>query len=516
MTLGPAGSVQRVLDLGAQAKLTLNLAFTPLNADGQNSTTRFAFQIRDRGEFVVLIVRRREKGKTVGELRLIEQDTPYTTESHTTPQRTTFSSVTVKMTRTLRTFTWQNDFPDGPWTFRHHHGLLTVYRGNKQMGAAYADMEPKGLITRYQHRSFRNSRERTGCSTASSTSATPWKQPGGGSSRKERRSLALRSPGTHPLPVGKAERDSRIFLPGMSTGLAAETCARRIAEPIPYYLNNITVSNHSAERVQQENSFLNLRPWLGQRHPYVAWPWKDWGCRCTGQGNPQARKSCSTRRSRSAKNRWDRCTPTTPRTSPRWGAFTARSAGWIALNRCWCRGDRPPGWCSAPSGRYAMATRELAALYQDTGRVAEAETILRQAAELDKDAPLVDRAEALPTLLLLAEIQARMGERAKAEGMLKQAEQAMQDLARAGESPRPPETWQQCEARIRITKTLLVELARARIGIAGKRLHDGQSDEARKYARAAFFHMVSFYKARGRSQLPWIFTTRSFRAGIAG
>ena len=77
LTLGPAGSVRRVLDVGSQARLTLNLEFTPLREDDQTSTTRFAFQIRDRGEFVVLIVRRREKSKTLGELRLIDQDTPY-------------------------------------------------------------------------------------------------------------------------------------------------------------------------------------------------------------------------------------------------------------------------------------------------------------------------------------------------------------------------------------------------------------------------------------------------------
>ncbi len=86
--LGPAGSICRSVDLGAQAKLTLRLAFTPLTEDGQTSNTRFAFQIRDRGEFVVQILRRREDGKTLAKVLLIDQDTPDLAEKRTRTLRT--------------------------------------------------------------------------------------------------------------------------------------------------------------------------------------------------------------------------------------------------------------------------------------------------------------------------------------------------------------------------------------------------------------------------------------------
>ena len=135
LTLGPAGSVRRVLDAGSQVKLALRLAFTPLNVDGQTSTTRFVFQVRDRGDFVVEIVRRREGGKTVGEVQLIDRD----------------ARGEKKQARTLRTSQWKGDFPDSPWIFRHHHGLVTVYCGDKQIVVGYSAKEP---IREFRGRDF--------------------------------------------------------------------------------------------------------------------------------------------------------------------------------------------------------------------------------------------------------------------------------------------------------------------------------------------------------------------------
>ena len=112
LTLGPAGSVRRVLDVGSQARLTLNLEFTPLREDGQTSTTRFAFQIRDRGEFVVLIVRRREKGNTLGELRLIDQDTPYGGRTARTLEK---ASQTLRVYLARRFRRWTLDVPAPSW-----------------------------------------------------------------------------------------------------------------------------------------------------------------------------------------------------------------------------------------------------------------------------------------------------------------------------------------------------------------------------------------------------------------
>ena len=58
LTLGPGTHIRQDLDLGAQVKLKLRLAFGTLTDDSQTSTTHFAFQIRDRGAIVVQILRR--------------------------------------------------------------------------------------------------------------------------------------------------------------------------------------------------------------------------------------------------------------------------------------------------------------------------------------------------------------------------------------------------------------------------------------------------------------------------
>jgi CHAT domain-containing protein/tetratricopeptide (TPR) repeat protein len=501
LTLGPAGSVRRALDLGSQAKLTLRLAFTPLK-DGQTSTTRFAFQIRDRGDFVVEIVRRREKGKTVGELRLIDRDTPYVTN----PRLTKNNPGSVKTTRTLRTFEWDDDFPDGPWTFRHHHGLLTVYRGNKQMGVAYADKEPKHPLTRIEagqtHKfplaylmlwgncAIGEPLEVAGWSLQQEGAQVTCLEVSGSASPSYRKTMKNFD---DLLARARAARGNDH--PGYRACIQGRNLHLRIALPMRDYQEKITVGGSGRKEMEMEGPLLNIPRWLGARHPYVALALEGLGLQMYWGGNfADAEQMLKRALAISAES-----------LGPLHPDHASKLSSLGRVYREMGRLDRAEPLLTqarqtalevfgARSGRYAMATRDLAVLYEDSGRIAEAETILRKAAELDKDAPLLDRAEALPTLILLAEIEARMGEREKAEGLIIQAKQAIGDLGKESESPRPPETWRQFEDRVRITQRLLVDLGKGQTGLAWKRFHDGQRDEARVLARSAFLMLVEFYK----------------------
>ncbi len=137
LTLGPDGSIRRNLNVGAQVKLNLRLSFAQLQDDSQPSTTRFSFPIRDRGAFVVKILRRREGGKTRAQIQLIEEDTPDPGEKPPTH------------TRVLHTSAWRDDVPDALWTFQHHYGLQMVSAGTERLAIGYSDKEPRGEFWKY-------------------------------------------------------------------------------------------------------------------------------------------------------------------------------------------------------------------------------------------------------------------------------------------------------------------------------------------------------------------------------
>ena len=75
------------------------------------------------------------------------------------------------------------------------------------------------------------------------------------------------------------------------------------------------------------------------------------------------------------------------------------------------------------SYRNNLIRRQFAVLHQDFGRFAEAETLLRQAAEASADAPPIERANALSAL---GELYARVGEREKAAALLVQAQELLE------------------------------------------------------------------------------------------
>ena len=160
------------------------------------------------------------------------------------------------------------------------------------------------------------------------------------------------------------------------------------------------------------------------------------------------------------------------------------------------------------NGRYALALRDLALLYQDTGRIAEAETMLRRAVESCKDASPLDRTEVLPVLISLGELESRMGELEKAEGLLRQVETAYERFWKESRFRQPSETQEAFDKRSHVSRLIPVELAKGQAMLARKLLQDGQRAEARSWRAKPF---SSWFSSTARSQPSPV----AFRAGTA-
>ena len=504
LTLGPAGGVRRVLDVGSQARLALNLEFTPLREDGQTSTTRFAFQIRDRGEFVVLIVRGREKGKTLGELRLIDQDTPYGGRTARTLE---------KATQTLRAFTWQDDFADGPWTFRHHHGLLTVYRGNKQMGAGYADKELKHPLDDLQIQTPVPLAYRMFCAKCGIGEPL---EVAGWSLEQQGVPVACREvSGTASPSYRKAMGGAKAFEAHL-TGYRNELRGRIIG--MPYHLRmrvdhpvqtDQAQIQDSGRSLEDENPIRTIRAWLGKRHPYVALALEGVGMQYHWAEKDAKAEELLTRAIQISEESLGPLHPD--------HASRLASLGRIYRERG--QMDRAEPLLSQAketalevfgdkNGRYALALRDLALLYQDTGRIAEAETMLRRAVESCKDASPLDRTEVLPVLISLGELESRMGELEKAEGLLRQVETAYERFWKESRFRQPSETQEAFDKRSHVSRLIPVELAKGQTMLARKLLQDGQRAEARKLRAKPF---SSWFSSTAQSQPSPV----AFRAGTA-
>jgi CHAT domain-containing protein/tetratricopeptide (TPR) repeat protein len=475
LTLGPDGSLRRVLDLGAQVKVTLRLAFTPLTEDGQTSMTRFAFQIRERGEFVASLVRRLESGKTVSELRLVDHDTPYRGE---------------KVTRTLRTFEWKGDVPEGPWTFRCHHGLLTVYCGEKRMGVAYAekepgqskdnpDRQPPAKDNRDGQPPVVNRRfyELFGVDEPLEVSGWSLEQQGTSVACLEASGNAAPSYRTTQAP-SFAEKDRatrREF--GSPYGGEQSDLRARIDHPIVPLLLGTWENDHHRHMI---------RECLGQHHPYYAlalqggamqhhWGFMDdvaqqlleqavaIGEESLGPWHPDCiSANLSLGRLYREVGKFERAEPLLTTASKSTGEVFGKQ-----------------------NYRYAQSLQELALLAQYTARFADAETLLRRAAEASKDAPPRDRANALSALGVL---EARVGEREKAAALLGQAletlerlaQEASESFAKDGQSKH----W-----------LVFVDLANTRVQRGWILFRDGQEEQARQLARSSFLDMVQFFDA---------------------
>jgi CHAT domain-containing protein len=479
LTVGPGGSMRRVLDAGSQAKLTLKLAFTPLGADGQTSRTRFAFQIRDRGEFVVEIVRRHKGGKQVGEVRLIDGDAP---------------DVKGKQTRTLQTSPWQGEFPDSPWTFRHHHGLVTVYCGYKKMVVGYAD---KATV-------------RDGSTVSSSARDAAFFHTCGISEPLEVAGWSIEQQG---MPVA-CLAVSGSASPSYRTGIAPHWQKALANKQFGNYrreLKNLRPRldhriRHEGNATFQDSIQDDFSPWergepdfkwltdtsltsvasmLGKKHHYYALAVAGVGMQFFWIGDKDEVAERLLKQaaeiSEEALGLWHPDCALVVSNLARIYVKTGKLQ--LAEPLLKKVSEAAAAAYGTHSFRYAATLRELAMLQQYRGRLAEAETMLRQAVDACKEAPLPQRADAL---IALGELEAVMGEAEKAAAALKRAEETIAaELQRL--RGQPPRAYM----------PLFVSLARANVRRAWILFHAGQKEQARQLGRAAFLGLAQFWNASG-------------------
>lgn len=504
ITLQPGGGVQRVVKIGSQVKLTFDLAFTPLKADGETSTTKLVFEIRDRGQFVVLLARRRQNGKTTSELQLIERDTPYLLQ----PGRFNIALPDAyiqalndglpKDTRVLRAFHFNDDLPAGLWTFRQHDGLLTVCHADRLMGAAYADKEPKHPLSMAidEHKMDKYPGSFIVfwrcCGTSEPLEVSGW--------RLEQEGKALVCRGI--AGAASSTYHAREGVDAWMRNAPADPRVRgtphflrlRIVGPEATYQERMTErTNH--DMVERDLPLSLLGFWLGENHPAVALALEGLGLQLhwahqTQEGEPlldralaitkdslgpwhpdHASKLMSLARVFRETGRLDKAEP----------LLAQAHAAMVEVF-----GPR--------SGRAAAATRELALVYRDTGRVAEAETLLREALSVGSETSLLDSALMLPAITCLAETQYLMGEREKSEKQWLLAKLIVQQLEESQKALAAGETWRQFDERTSIAQKLRIDRARIDAALGWIKFQSGRPDEARELARAAFLKMVDFFR----------------------
>ncbi len=459
LTLGPTGSIGQVLDLGAQAKLTLRLVFTPLTEDGQESATRVAFQIRDRGEFVVQILRRRERGKTLAQIRLIDQETPVHGE---------------RRTRTLRTSAWRVDLPDELWTFRHHYGLEIITVGGERVAIGYADKEPDRSSKRFPPPDDAFFRQ-YGIGKPLDVSGWSLQQQG--------------------KPVACLEISGSASLPKEKVTFIDHPLARLPAHPRELIDHPGTAEQ---ERIQagrghlgrvalggddEEKGFRHIRLNLGEHHPYYALALAGWGMQYHWAGKDALAEQLLKQAIEVSQASLGPLHPD--------HALIVSSLG--RVYRDMGKFDRAQPLLTQAArtseevfgsrqDRNDSTLRQQAVLYQDIGRLADAETLLRQAVEASVNAPALERADAF---FALGELDARMGEHEKATALLSQAEETVQKeiqrirVQRRSMAPASP---------------LVVSLAKIQAQRGWLALQYGKKGQARQRARSAFLAMCKLHR----------------------
>jgi CHAT domain-containing protein/tetratricopeptide (TPR) repeat protein len=468
LTLGPDAGVRRVLDLGSQARLTLDLAFAPLSEEGQTSTTRFAFQVRDRGEFVVLLVRRRVSGKCVSEVRLVDQDTPLRGQ---------------KVTRTLRSFEWQGDFPAGPWTFRHHYGLLTVYCGGRRLAAGYADKAPGYYKENPLRQLPVNQKFYDFFGIDEPLEVSAWSLQQQGMSVACTKVSGKASPSYRTTLAPSFDQNARAIARQVGAEKTGEIndLRARIDHPIwadPEALPLLVLQwEHDYRR-------LMVGKCLGEHHPYYALALHggalqhQWGFKndiaekllekavaiseeSLGQWHPDCIAAMSSLgRLYREMGKFDRAEPLLTKASK----ATAEVFG-------------------PQTARHAQTLQDSARLLQYTNRFAEAEALMGRAVEACKDAHPRERANAQ---VALSDLQVRLGEREKAAAVLKQALETLEKLAQEALK-------NTADIDHRQHWLVFVDLGAAKVRRSWGLLHDGQEEGARKLAREAFLPLVKFH-----------------------
>jgi CHAT domain-containing protein/tetratricopeptide (TPR) repeat protein len=459
LTLGPAASIRRALGVGAQAKLALRLAFTPFNEDGQTSTTRFFFQIRDRGEFVVVIVRRREAGKTRAQIQLIEENTPDPGEQPPTH------------TRVLYTSAWRDDLPDAVWTFRHHYGLEIVSAGAERLAIGYSDKEPRGQFWKHTPTTDRLFFEN--CAVHEPLEVSGW--------GLEQSGLAVSCLEVSGLASASYRNASARSL-GAHNNAADLSFDLRQRLKFPFYGIQARLSQGDGRDIRRVESYdASLRAinrLLGQRHPNYALALAGTGMQYHWFGEEASAEQLLRRALAISKESLGSPHPDHTLIVSALGRFYVDTG----------RYDRAEPFLTealastrelfgALSDRTAVPLRELAMCLRETGRSGEAETLLRQAVEVGKAAPLEAQAE---TLLALGLLESRLGEREKASALLTEAQTLVDREAER--------LWKQT-TKAEVLAPVLVSQARIQTQRGWILLGNGQHQEARKLARSAFLMM---------------------------
>ena len=245
----------------------------------------------------------------------------------------------------------------------------------------------------------------------------------------------------------------------------------------------------SGRSLEDENPIRTIRAWMGKRHPYVALALEGVGMQYHWAEKDAKAEELLTRAIQISEESLGPLHPD----------HVSRLASLGRIYRERGQMDRAEPLLSQAketalevfgdkNGRYALALRDLALLYQDTGRIAEAETMLRRAVESCKDASPLDRAEVLPVLISLGELESRMGELEKAEGLLRQVETAYERFWKESRFRQPSETQEAFDKRSHVSRLIPVELAKGQTMLARKLLQDGQRAEARSCARSLSPH----------------------------
>jgi len=458
LTLGPGARIRRGLDLGAQAKLTLRLAFTPLSEDDQTSTTRFAFEIRDRGEFVVQILRRRQEGKTLAQIQLIDQDTPVLGE---------------RRTRTLRTSAWSDDLPDDLWTFRHHYGLQIITVAGKRVAIGYADKEPDRSSERFPppddafFRQYGIGKPLDVCGWSLEQQGKPvacLEVSGSASLSKEKVTFV-----DHPRARLPAHPRELIDHPG--------TAEQERIQAGQGHLGRAALGGDD-----EEKGFRHIRLNLGEHHPYYALALAGWGMQYHWAGKDALAEQLLKQAIEVSQASLGPLHPD--------HALIVSSLG--RVYRDMGKFDRAEPLLTQAArtsqevfgsrqDRNDSTQRQQAMLHQDTGRLAEAETLLRQAVEASADAPPRERADAL---FALGQLDARLGEHEKAAALLSQAEETLQkEIQRI---------WVQRRS-MGSASPLVVSQAKIQGQRSWLALQGGNKGEARELARSAFLAMCKFH-----------------------
>lgn len=456
LTLGPGGSILQDLDLGAQIKLNLRLAFAPLQDDSQTSLTTFAYQIRDRGEFVVHIFRKREAGKTLAQIKLIDRDTPVLGE---------------KRTRTLGTTAWLGDFPDGVWTFRHHFGLQIISFAGKRLAIGYADKEPDRCSERFPPADIAFFRQ-YGIGKPLDVSGWSIEQQGqpvaclevSGTASLAKEKVTFVGPSREP-----SQPRDLIDRPGW-------------AEQERIQAGRGHLGRKELGGDDEEKGYRSIRLNLGEHHPYYALALAGWGMQYHWAGQDGLAETLLRQAieiSTASLGPWHPdhalIVCSLARVYRDIGKFE-RAEALLAETSRNMRDLVGPG-----TGRLDPTQLLRALLDQDLGRFAAAETLLRQAAEASADAAPRERADAL---CALGTLEARIGEREKAGAFLRQAQEALEkEIQRIGAK----------ERSMGSASALIVSLANAEAQRGWVLLKSGQQDAARELARAAFLGMCQFH-----------------------